>query len=162
MAKIICTAIVILTVCNKQGIHVIIIIILKYIKNELHYNFAFCFVYIIYWNWRSLDGVTGGDEYELTGDDTEYHSDPVTKQTRQVCIIYIFSLIPPFNTKVFWLVIWRRDTQPTELLGAVRVPSLYITTTVHVIVNCFSWHSVYKLWDSLVINLLWLLITQHF
>ncbi|CAB4013133.1 Hypothetical predicted protein [Paramuricea clavata] len=31
----------------------------------------------------SLDGVTGGDEYELTGDDTEYHSDPVTKQTRQ-------------------------------------------------------------------------------
>jgi hypothetical protein len=33
---------------------------------------------------RSLDGVTGGDEYELTGDDTEYHSDPVTKQTRQV------------------------------------------------------------------------------
>ena len=36
------------TVCNKQGIHVIIIIILKYIKNELRYNFAFCFVYIIY------------------------------------------------------------------------------------------------------------------
>ena len=35
---------------------------------------------------RSLDGVTGGDEYELTGDDTEYYSDPVTKQTKQVDI----------------------------------------------------------------------------
>lgn len=34
--------------------------------------------------YRSLDGVTGGDEYELTGDDTEYHSDPITKHTRQV------------------------------------------------------------------------------
>ena len=35
-------------------------------------------------NFRSLDGVTGGDEYELTGDDTEYHSDHLTKQNRQV------------------------------------------------------------------------------
>ena len=33
--------------------------------------------------------MTGGDEYELTGDDTEYHSDPVTKQNRQVSIFKV-------------------------------------------------------------------------
>jgi hypothetical protein len=53
--------------------------------------------------------VTGGDEYELTGDDTEYHSDPVTKQNRQVSI---FKVAVKILSNDFWT--------PTLLLCFLR------------------------------------------